>query len=113
MQIYKQIRDDIIAENYPYNTKLPSKRNLAEETGVSTITVEHAYALLCDEGYIEARERSGFVVVFRKNAGFAVANERHTEHTLTDSEHTYPDFPLSVLNKTIRKVLTEHGELLL
>ena len=47
LQLYKQIRDDIISENYPYDTKLPSKRNLAEETGVSTITVEHAYALLC------------------------------------------------------------------
>ena len=51
LQLYRQIRDDIIAENYPYNTKLPSKRCLAEETGVSIITVEHAHALLCDEGY--------------------------------------------------------------
>ena len=66
LQLYRQIRDDIIAENYPYNTRLPSKRNLAEETGVSTVTVEHAYALLCDEGYVESRERSGFVVIFRK-----------------------------------------------
>ncbi len=113
LQLYKQIRDDIIAENYPYNTKLPSKRCLAEETGVSTITVEHAYALLCDEGYIEARERSGYVVVFRKNDGFAVANEQHTEHTLIHTKHTYPDFPLSVLSKTMRSVLTENGDLLL
>ena len=65
LQLYKQIREDIIAGNYPYNTKLPSKRSLASETGVSTITVEHAYALLCDEGYVESRERSGFVVLFR------------------------------------------------
>ena len=50
LQLYKQIRDDIINENYVYGGKLPSKRTLAEETGVSTITVEHAYALLCDEG---------------------------------------------------------------
>lgn len=63
LQIYKQIRDDIISENYPFNTKLPSKRNLAEETGISTITIEHAYALLCEEGYVEARERSGYMVI--------------------------------------------------
>lgn len=113
LQLYKQIRDDIIAENYPYNTKLPSKRCLATETGISTITVEHAYALLCDEGYIEAKERSGYVVVFRKNDGFAVANEQHTEHTLPHTEHTYPDFPLSVLSKTMRRVLTECGDHLL
>ena len=113
LQLYKKIRDDIILENYPYNTKLPSKRSMAEETGVSTITVEHAYALLCDEGYVESRERSGFVVVFRNSDGFATANEHHTEHVPSHTEHNYPDFPLSVLSKTMRKVLTEHGELLL
>ena len=113
LQIYRQIRDDIIAENYPYNTKLPSKRSLAEETGVSTITVEHAYSLLCDEGYVEARERSGFVVIFRKIDGFAASAALPTEHPSYQPERTYPDFPLSVLSKTMRKVLTEHGDLLL
>ena len=31
LQLYKQIRDDILSEIYPYNAKLPSKRRLAEE----------------------------------------------------------------------------------
>ena len=113
LQIYKQIRDDIIAEIYPYNTKLPSKRNLAEETGVSTITIEHAYALLCEEGYIEARERSGYIVVFRRMDGFVTSNEHHTEHVTHYSENTNTQFPISVISKTMRKVLSEHGELLL
>ena len=111
LQLYKQIRDDIIAENYPYNIKLPSKRSLAEETGVSTVTVEHAYSLLCDEGYVEARERSGFVVIFRKTDGFAALDSYQAQHTPQPTEH--PDFPLSVLSKTMRKVLTDHGDLLL
>ena len=112
LQLYKKIRDDIVAENYPYNTKLPSKRSLAEETGVSTITVEHAYELLYDEGYVESRERSGFIVIFRKNDGFATSSEHHTEHIHhTETEHH--EFPLSVLSKTMRKALSEHGELLL
>ena len=113
LQLYKQIRDDIISENYLYNTKLPSKRSLAEETGVSTITVEHAYALLCDEGYVEARERSGYVVIFRRSDGFAASDEQHTRHTSQYIETTNQYFPLSVLSKTMRKVLTEYGELLL
>ena len=49
LQIYKQIKEDIINGYYPYNTKLPSKRLLADETDTSTVTIEHAYALLCDE----------------------------------------------------------------
>jgi len=113
LQLYKQIRDDIIAENYPYNTKLPSKRNLAEESGVSIITVEHAYALLCDEGYVESRERSGYIVVFHKSDGFAVSSNLHSKIETNMVEHAYPDFPLSVFSKTMRKVLTERGELLL
>ena len=113
LELYKQIRDDIIAENYPYNTKLPSKRALADETGVSTVTVEHAYALLCDEGYIEARERSGYIVIFRKSDGFAASPEVQTSHLTHPNDGDYPDFPLSVLSKTTRKLLSEHGDLLL
>lgn len=113
LQLYQMVRDDIIAENYPYNTKLPSKRSLAEETGVSTVTVEHAYQLLCDEGYAEARERSGFIVIFRNCDGFVTPTASPAEHPAHQSDRAYPDFPLSVLSKTMRKVLTEHGELLL
>ncbi len=75
LQIYKQLRDDIIEGVFPYNSKLPSKRILANEIGISTITIEHAYALLCDEGYAEARERSGFFVTFRKADGFASSQD--------------------------------------
>ena len=113
LQLYQQIRDDIVAENYPYSAKLPSKRSLAEETGVSTITVEHAYGLLCDEGYVEARQRSGYVVIFRKTDGFAVPASLPTEHPRHQPGSDYPDFPISVLSKTMRRVLTEHGDLLL
>lgn len=117
LQLYKQLRDAIIAEIYPYDTKLPSKRSLAEETGVSTVTVEHAYALLCDEGYVEARERSGYVVTFRKADGFAASDERPTEYIGRPAEHhggsAYPGFPLSVFSKTMRKVLTERSDVLM
>ncbi len=113
LQIYRQIRDDIISGSYPFGAKLPSKRSFAEETGVSTITVEHAYSLLCDEGYVEARQRSGFIVIFRESDGFASHSEHRAEQTVHHPEAHTPDFPLSVLSKTMRKVLTDHGDLLL
>ena len=114
LQLYTQMRDDIINGAYPYGSKLPSKRNLAEETGLSTITVEHAYALLCDEGYARARERSGFVVIFRRDDGFAsAAKNTPVYHSAHPSSGDAPRFPLSVLSKTMRKVLTDHGDLLL
>ena len=114
LQLYNQIRNDIVNEILCFNKKLPSIRTLAEETGVSTITVKHAYELLCDEGYIEARERSGFVVSFRKKDGFAVLQSLPKKHhTVYHTDNGYPEFSLSVLSKTMRRVLTEHGDLLL
>ena len=113
LQLYKQIRDDIIRENYAYGAKLPSKRSLSEEIGTSTITVEHAYALLCEEGYVESRERSGFIVIFRPTDGFAAVGETHPPLKEDNTRQSYPDFPISVLSKTMRKTLTEHGDLIL
>ncbi|MBO5299763.1 MAG: winged helix-turn-helix transcriptional regulator, partial [Clostridia bacterium] len=75
LQLYKQVKDDIINGVYGYGSKLPSKRLTASETGVSTVTVEHAYVLLCDEGYIESRERSGYIVIFRQEDGFMSSSE--------------------------------------
>ena len=66
MQLYEQLRKDIVSGVLAYGTKLPSKRMLAEETGVSVITVEHTYSILCEEGYIEARQRSGYYVIYRE-----------------------------------------------
>ena len=111
LQIYKQIRQDIIDGIYPLGTKLPSMRLLCDELSVSTVTVDHAYALLCDEGYAEARERSGFVVIFRKDDSFAATSETHPKKIpIVHSKHDYPDFPFSVLSKTMRGILSDYGE---
>lgn len=114
LQLYSRVKEDIIKEIYPHNSKLPSKRILAAETGVSTITVEHAYALLCDEGYIEARERSGFYVIFRSSDGFVSPSETLISHHIAHNPHnTLPEFPFSVLTKTMRRVMSDYGDAIL
>lgn len=113
LQIYRQLREDIINGVYPFNTKIPSKRLLADELSVSTITVEHSYALLCDEGYIESRERSGFFVIFRQGDGFAAAEPTTFRAPAPIEKSNYPDFPFSVLAKTMRGILSIYGEAIL
>lgn len=114
IQIYKQIKERIINGNYPYNTKLPSKRLLAAETETSTVTVEHAYHLLCEEGYVEAHERSGYFVIFKKTDGFAAALDQKVTHAKQPhTQQPYPVFPFSVLSKTMRAVISDYGEGLL
>ena len=60
LQLYERLRDDITGGAYPFGARFPSKRTMAEESGVSIMTVEHAYSILCDEGYLVSRERSGW-----------------------------------------------------
>jgi len=74
LQLYEAMRADISGGVYPYNSKLPSKRVFASLTGTSVITVEHAYAILCDEGYIESRERSGYFVIYSQDSVFSYPN---------------------------------------
>ena len=113
IQLYKQVRDDIIKEIYPFNSKLPSKRTLASDAGVSTITVAHAYSLLCDEGYIEPRERSGYFVIFRSDAGFASSATADFTFTMDHPNDLSTNFPFSVLSKTMRSVISDMGDAIL
>lgn len=110
MQLYEQLRTDIINSIYKYGDKLPSKRTLADETLTSVITVEHAYEILCDEGYIESKERRGYFVTYRKsNFVPIVENEIHDAPS---NQHHYntSEFPFSVLAKTMRNVISKYGE---
>lgn len=91
LKIYEALRDDITSGAYALDERVPSKRTMAEQTDTSVITVEHAYNLLIDEGYIEARERSGYFVCYRSEDAFPVgdasddADDRHADGTPSGS----------------------------
>jgi GntR family transcriptional regulator/MocR family aminotransferase len=132
LQLYDQMRDEIVNGIYGCGMKIPSKRTLAEETGMSVITVEHAYALLCDEGYIEPRERSGYFVCYRREDSFPVGGEDGKASSgrvpltslarisgepgsgeLAKLYSEIPEeerFPFSVFAKTMRRVLANDAE---
>ncbi len=120
MQIYDRIKEDIIRGGYPFGSKVPSKRLLALDTGTSVITVEHAYELLCDEGYIEARERRGYFVIYR-DEDFSFPGKKQVPAPLmclqrpAQGAHPVPESSISfgILAKTMRKVLSEKGERIL
>ena len=109
MQLYKQIRRDIVNGVYKYGSRLPSKRLVATETGVSVITTQHAYELLCDEGYAESRQRSGYYVIY--TAGECLPVSDSSENIRQNNYHNVnTEFPFSVYSKTVRKVLSEYGD---
>lgn len=136
--LYSAIKEDILSGTLKKNEKLPSKRSLAEHLGVSLITVETAYQMLKDEGYIESRERSGYYVTELKLLGKKVNLERELELLehgerkqlqLLESKREVQGeqlgqkqdkkvqekslFPESVYFKTVRGVLNDYGSELL
>ena len=62
LYLYEQIKQDILYGRIPAGEKLASKRALASHLGISVITVETAYEMLEEEGYISSRPRSGYYV---------------------------------------------------
>jgi len=133
--LYSAIKEDILSGTLKKNEKLPSKRSLAEHLGISLITVETAYQMLKDEGYIESRERSGYYVTelkllrkrinVEKELELLEHGERKQLQFLDEQKQSGENFqkeihaqeklmfPESVYFKTIRSVLNDYGSELL
>ena len=88
--IYRQIRTQIVhavatGELSPGDA-LPSVRSLASDLGVNMHTVNKAYAVLRDEGYVRMRGRSGaYVADVSAQVSPLVAQER--ERRLAEDLH--------------------------
>ncbi len=112
LELYNSIKNKILTGDYVSGEKLPSKRVLSDKSGCSVITVEKAYGMLADEGYIESRERSGYYVKILDLP--YNANNTISEHKVVPlpEEHISPkgEFEYSVWFKTIRKVISDRGE---
>lgn len=61
-QLIKSIVSAILDSKISVNTPLPSSRELAKQLGIARNTVVYAYQQLIDDGYLIARERSGYFV---------------------------------------------------
>lgn len=109
IQLYKQLRQQIVQGNLIPGQKLPSKRLICEDLGISVITAEHAYSLLADEGYVSAVQRSGYYVNFGAAMTPESENRTHTPKQSSNTEKSTPfDFHFAAYAKTMRKVLSDY-----
>ncbi len=106
-QLYRFIREDILAGRLRAGERLPSKRMLAQHLEVSIITVKNAYEQLLAEGYILARQRSGYFVAPverppqpRQTAPFGCPN--FTANGTFDFTVSSPDFTANGTDLTAR-----------
>ncbi|AKG35818.1 MULTISPECIES: MocR-like pyridoxine biosynthesis transcription factor PdxR [Paenibacillus] len=122
MQIYDQLKQEIINGILPEGSRLPSTRHLAQTLEVGRNTVEYAYLQLSSEGYVVSRVGSGFIVqnlngltclTYEENGNKPVRSSKPE----SSSSDIYPynfqyghlsaqDFPLNIWRKMSKKALT-------
>lgn len=123
--LYSRIKEDILSGRLTADEKLPSKRSLAQNLNISTITVENAYSQLVAEGYIYSKPRSGFFVSKIGEGLFGGAGQRTASSSgasmdekeyLADFTANYTakeSFPFLTWSKLTRETLSEQCEELL
>jgi GntR family transcriptional regulator/MocR family aminotransferase len=85
-QIESYLRQNILSGNLLPETRLPATRRLAQDLGVSRITVTNAYAELESEGLIYSREGSGTYVLARAPLSPLLASDAGTDWPLWQQE---------------------------
>lgn len=124
--LYKQIKKDILSKKLVAGEKLPSKRMLAKNLNVSTITIENAYSQLAAEGYIYSIPKSGFYVT-NISSDFIEPQPPKTvkQHEMREEKKNayFADFvsnstaenafPFSIWTKLIKEVMAENSKELL
>lgn len=74
--IYQQLCDQIIygiaTSQYSDGETLPSVRELADEIGINMHTVNKAYSLLREEGFVKVDRRKGAVIAVDDNRDRAI-----------------------------------------
>ena len=118
-ELYQKLKEDILRGRILPGTKLPSKRELARDNGISVKTVLSAYEQLVVEGYLYSKEKKGYFVaaveampeykpvvaeypqLYREDQWFA---------DFTANNTVYDKFPFSMWRKVMREVLSEYDK---
>ncbi|MGM9583695.1 MAG: PLP-dependent aminotransferase family protein [Phascolarctobacterium sp.] len=118
--LYKCIKKDILAGTLKATEKLPSKRMLAKNLGISLITVENAYAQLLVEGYIYSEPKRGYYVAKLQQQLPPTTNAPATQPIVAPKEHitlsfaksSVPadTFPYNTWARLLRNTLTSADE---
>lgn len=122
MQLYTYILEELKKGNLKNGEKLPSKRLLSKNLGISLNTINTAYQMLISEGYVVSKERSGlFVSNFEINS--ESGENKELKEIFSENKDSYQfdfgtgsidtlSFPTSVWNKLYRQTLSSSSELL-
>jgi GntR family transcriptional regulator/MocR family aminotransferase len=122
-QLYHFLKTEIMNGNLTNNEKIPSKRQLAQNLKCSINTIQGAYNQLVDEGYLIAKEKSGYyvaelagIVSLGQIQGEPLALEKTRERYRYDFSHhgvDFDHFPFQQWRRVTRAVIDERDRDLL
>ena len=115
-EVYEEIKNDILTGKLKKGERLVSKRNIAEQFGVSVITAENAIAQLIAEGYITAVQRSGYYINYNGDGEIPPCEDDITEEIPEDNtpvSGVASLFPFTVWARLMRTVILEQDTRLL
>ena len=106
-QLYQAIKNQIHSGHLAAHQKLPSKRQLAKDLGISLNTVINAYEQLSLEGYLETRPRQGYFVadvrfqvqLTSEQASLTTSPNTSWRYDLTKAETDPSLFPYEIFRK--------------
>ncbi len=118
-QLYRFVKEDILAGRLAAGVKLPSKRALAAHLEVSVITVKNAYEQLMAEGYLTGVEKRGYFVSSILPPAEAAPQPSHEQEAeprekswfldLVTNSIAAEDFPFTVWARLMRQTILEQG----
>ncbi len=120
VQLYDQIRVDIVDGKIPSGTKLPSSRKLAADLHISRNTVELAYNRLYSEGFLVSKPRSGNFAMLpgfsgvKNNGDTFLAQEEVTEsaenfrYDFRLGKTLHNEFPFRQWQKMVNRCFEEY-----
>ena len=113
--IYLQLRNQIILaiaqDKIKNGESLPSVRQLAEDIGVNMHTVNKAYALLRNDGYLKLDRRKGAVVCVTIDSREEHLEKMNVNMQMLVAEAICKDISLSEMHQIITDMYKEFGDI--
>jgi len=112
--IYMQLRNQIVIgiaqEEIKHGESLPSVRQLAEELGVNMHTVNKAYAILKNDGYLTLDRRKGAVVCVSVDTKPQSMETMNIGMRMMVAEAICKDISLAEMHQIITDMYKEFGD---
>ncbi|WP_058990728.1 PLP-dependent aminotransferase family protein [Anaerococcus rubeinfantis] len=112
-KIYQIIKNKIINGEIKEGEKLPSIRNLSKDINVSINTVKKVYYKLEEEGYIYAKDKSGFycrkiddlIILDKKELNKNKIEDEKIKYDFSISGVDYENFPYKIMQKYMKEAI--------